>query len=55
MKNPELLDFIKTHDGQMLHAEILDFTHPVSGEKMHFRAPMPDDMLELRAILDEIG
>ena len=55
VKNPELLDFIKTHDGQMLHAEILDFTHPVSGEKMHFRAPMPSDMLELRAILDEIG
>ena len=55
VKNPELLNFIKTHDGQMLHAEILDFTHPVSGEKMHFRAQMPDDMLELRAILDEIG
>ena len=55
VKNPELLNFIKTHDGQMLHAEILDFTHPVSGEKMHFRAPMPSDMLELRAILDEIG
>lgn len=55
VKNPELLDFIKTHDGQMLHAEILDFTHPISGEKMHFRAPMPSDMLELRAILDEIG
>ena len=55
VKNPELLDFIKTHDGQMLHAEILDFVHPVSGEKMHFRAPMPSDMLELRAILDEIG
>lgn len=55
VKNPELLNFIKTHDGQMLHAEILDFVHPVSGEKMHFRAQMPDDMLELRAILDEIG
>ncbi len=55
VKNPELLNFIKTHDGQMLHAEILDFTHPVSGEKMHFRAQMPSDMLELRAILDEIG
>ena len=55
VKNPELLDFIKTHDGQMLHAEILDFVHPVSGEKMHFRAQMPSDMLELRAILDEIG
>ncbi|MBD5391821.1 RluA family pseudouridine synthase, partial [bacterium] len=53
VKNPELLEFIKTHDGQMLHAEILEFVHPTTGEKMHFRAPLPDDMLELRAILDE--
>ena len=53
VKNPELLEFIKTHNGQMLHAEVLEFTHPVTGEKMHFRAPLPDDMLELRTILDE--
>ena len=55
VKNTELLDFLKNHNGQMLHAEILDFVHPVTGEKMHFKAHMPDDMLELRAILDEIG
>lgn len=55
VKNPELLDFLKNHTGQMLHAEILDFIHPVSGEQMHFKARMPDDMYELKAILDEIG
>ena len=55
VKNTELLDFLKNHNGQMLHAEILDFVHPVTGEKMHFKAHMPDEMLELRAILDEIG
>lgn len=54
VKNPELLDFLKTHDGQMLHAEVLDFAHPVTGEQMHFKCRMPDDMSELKYILDEI-
>ena len=51
-KNPELLAFLKNHDGQMLHAEILEFVHPVTGEKMHFKTRMPDDMMELKYILD---
>lgn len=55
VKNPELLEFIKEHTGQMLHAEILDFKHPVTGKEMHFKAHMPDDMQELKCILDEIG
>ena len=55
VKKTGLLDLLKKHTGQMLHAEILDFVHPVTGEKMHFKAHMPDDMLELRAILEESG
>lgn len=55
VKNPELLDFLKTHTGQMLHAEVLDFVHPVTGQQMHFKARLPEDMLELRDILDEVG
>lgn len=53
VRNPELLEFIKTHNGQMLHAEILELRHPVTGEMLHFRAPLPDDMAELRCILDD--
>lgn len=53
VKNPELLDFLKTHNGQMLHAQILDFAHPVTGVQMHFKSHMPPDMMELKAILDE--
>ncbi|MBD5400567.1 RluA family pseudouridine synthase [bacterium] len=53
VRNPELLEFIKTHNGQMLHAEVLEFIHPVTGAPMHFRAPLPDDMAELRCILDD--
>lgn len=55
VKNQDLLDFLKNHDGQMLHAEVLDFEHPVTGEKMHFKARLPEDMSDLKAILDEIG
>jgi len=52
VKNPELLDFLRSHDGQMLHAEILEFAHPITGAQMHFRAPLPDDMARLKNILD---
>lgn len=55
VRDGDLLDFIKTHNGQMLHAEFLEFMHPVSGKKMHFRAPLPDDMATLKSILDDIG
>lgn len=53
VKNPDLLDFIKTHNGQMLHAAVLEFKHPVTGKPMKFKSELPDDMAELRAILDE--
>ncbi len=29
---------------QMLHAEILGFTHPITGEYLEFMSPLPDDM-----------
>ena len=29
-------------NGQLLHAKVLEFTHPATGEKMHFEAPLPD-------------
>lgn len=53
VRNPELLEFLKTHDGQMLHAEVLEFTHPTTGAPMRFKSRMPDDMQELKAILDD--
>ena len=53
VKNPALLEFIKTHNGQMLHAQILEFAHPITGEKMRFKTNLPDDMLELRETLND--
>ena len=52
VKDPALLEFLKTHNGQMLHAEVLEFKHPTTGEQMHFKSRMPIDMMELKEILD---
>jgi 23S rRNA pseudouridine1911/1915/1917 synthase len=38
-----------------LHAELLEFIHPVSGEKIKIVAPLPDDMKNVISILKEYG
>lgn len=53
VKNEDLLDFLKEHEGQMLHAEVLEFNHPITQEKMSFKAKLPPDMQELKYILNE--
>jgi len=36
---------------QALHAERLDFPHPITGEMLSLRAPIPDDMMQLMSSL----
>jgi len=36
-----------------LHAACLGFTHPSSGERLRFEAPLPPDLAELEAALEE--
>ena len=47
--------FVKKHpslfDGQMLHAQSLTLTHPRTGEKMTFHAPLPDNFERALSIL----
>lgn len=38
---------------QALHAATLAFTHPVTGERLSFRAPLPEDFGELLALFRE--
>ncbi|PNU02977.1 RluA family pseudouridine synthase [Novosphingobium guangzhouense] len=40
-----------TFSRQALHAAELGFVHPVSGERVHFISPLPDDM---RTLIDEL-
>ncbi len=54
VKDEYLLEFLKEHDGQMLHAELLEFVHPVTGRQMRFKSRLPEDMAELKEILSEM-
>lgn len=40
-------------DGQLLHAYKLAFTHPTTGERLHFTAPLPEKMLKVLDKLDK--
>ena len=44
-------DAVRTFPRQALHAAVLGFDHPVSGEAMRFEAPLPADMRDLLDIL----
>lgn len=39
---------------QALHAAVLGFVHPITGETMRFESPLPDDMARLEALLGKL-
>lgn len=43
-------DAVKAFPRQALHAAVLGFAHPVSGESLRFEAPLPQDMVDLLAV-----
>jgi 23S rRNA pseudouridine1911/1915/1917 synthase len=51
----DLIAALRGFRRQALHAEILEFTHPVSGEPVRVSAPVPADMLHLLKVLREDG
>ncbi len=50
---PELTDMIRNFDRQALHAVMLKFKHPTTGEEVEFHAPVPDDMIVMTEALRE--
>jgi 23S rRNA pseudouridine1911/1915/1917 synthase len=47
----ELKDALLNFERQALHSKKLTLNHPVSGELMSWRAPLPDDMIVLLEVL----
>ena len=45
---------VRAFPRQALHAAILGFRHPVSGEELRFESPIPDDMAALIEILRQL-
>jgi len=51
----QLKEILREFPRQALHARKLAFVHPASGERMAFRAALPDDLLMLLDFLREDG
>ncbi|MDK9775389.1 MULTISPECIES: 23S rRNA pseudouridine(1911/1915/1917) synthase RluD [unclassified Vibrio] len=47
----ELTTMIRGFDRQALHAVMLRFEHPITGEELEFHAPVPDDMVAMTEAL----
>ena len=47
----ELKDALLNFKRQALHSKKLTLTHPISGESMSWKAPLPDDMIGLLEVL----
>ena len=52
---PSKMPFSSQTKGQALHAGVLGFVHPRSGEKMHFEAPLPDNFAAILTQLEKEG
>lgn len=39
---------------QFLHAAKLEFTHPVSGERVKLESPLPEDLVEVLSLLEKV-
>jgi len=50
---PELIEALRGFRRQALHAEVLEFAHPVTGEPVRCTAPVPDDMRALIKVLHD--
>jgi len=48
-----LKDALLNFKRQALHARKLTLTHPISGKLMSWKAPLPEDMLALLAVLND--
>ncbi|SIP90712.1 23S rRNA pseudouridine(1911/1915/1917) synthase RluD [Solilutibacter tolerans] len=49
----ELVDGLRGFKRQALHAEVLEFAHPITGEPVRAEAPIPQDMQTLMKVLRE--
>ncbi len=49
----EVISKVNKTSRQMLHAKILGFVHPTTGEQMSFESPLPQDFADLLELLEQ--
>lgn len=50
---PSMKPLLKSYDYPFLHAKVLGFTHPITGEKLHFEKELPEVFQKLLKILEK--
>ncbi|HOI17448.1 MAG TPA: RluA family pseudouridine synthase, partial [Geobacteraceae bacterium] len=55
VKDTKLRALIRELGRQALHAQVLGFVHPGTGEYLEFSAPVPDDMDRIIEYLEKQG
>ncbi|MEH6582023.1 MAG: 23S rRNA pseudouridine(1911/1915/1917) synthase RluD [Halioglobus sp.] len=51
--SPELITALRSFPRQALHAQELGLIHPESGEPVAFECPLPEDIVQLLAVLEQ--
>jgi 23S rRNA pseudouridine1911/1915/1917 synthase len=51
LKDKSLMESIKKLNRPILHASVLGFHHPKTGEYLQFRAPLPPEIQEILDII----
>ena len=53
--NESFYDILSNISGQVLHAQTLEFSHPVKKEWMRFKAPLPNDFKKMLNLLGKLS
>ena len=48
-----MVEAVKTFPRQALHARFLELEHPVTGQRMKWSSPLPDDFVWLLSLLKQ--
>ena len=51
--NPSMVQTLKEFPRQALHARFLELDHPITGERMKWQSPLPDDFVWLLTLLQQ--
>lgn len=49
----DMKPLLKNYPHQLLHAKVLGFTHPITGVKLRFEAPLPEPMKSIVEFMDK--
>ena len=52
--NKDFFDILKNINGQALHAQTLEFLHPIKKKWMSFKAPHPNDFKKMLNYLSKL-